>query len=259
MSNRWSADTALITGATSGIGLAFSHRLAKDGLNLVLVSRSKDKLDALSQTLEETHKIKVYTLVVDLIQSDAVDIITSFIREKSCEIDCLINNAGFDDVGDFIQTSWQEHQGMLQAMLTAPSQLCHALIPYMQKRQRGYVINVGSISALLVIKGFKRSKSRVLYGAVKAYMIEFTRALANQFDKDGIRFQALCPGLTYSEFHQRSGESDIYERAPKLFWQTADQVVAESVSHLQGSDRVVLVTGWINRLLCQIYRRFCRL
>lgn len=252
-----SCETAIVTGASSGIGLAYCHQLASMGINLILVARSQDRLNALAETLIKKHDVRVHVLPLDLMQSDAITQIRKQVDQLNVSVDIIINNAGFDDLGDFLTTPWSDHQSMFQAMLLFPTQLCYEFLPAMQKKKSGYIINVGSIVGLFTLKGFKRSGFRVLYAPIKSYIIDFTCALARRYKADGIQFQALCPGLTYSEFHKRSGELDIYTRVPKFFWLSSEEVARQSLTALK-KNKTIVVTGWINRLLYQIHRRLLK-
>tara|TARA_Y100000992_G_C21246879_1_gene483780 strand:+ start:387 stop:1166 length:780 start_codon:yes stop_codon:yes gene_type:complete len=249
-----SGQVAIVTGASSGIGLAFCYALAKRGVKLVLVARSEDRLLALSQELERDYAISSYVVPLDLSRSDAVFEIRRVVQSFKLSVDVIINNAGFDDFGDFLETPWTDHASMLQAMLICPTRLCYEFLPDMKKKQAGCIINVGSIVGLFTLKLFKRSRPRVLYGPIKSYLIDYTRSLSRRYRADGIVCQALCPGLTWSEFHQRSGESDIYKRIPKRFWLTSEAVVDQSLAALS-REKTVVVTGWYNQLLNQLHRR----
>ena len=203
---RW----ALITGASAGIGQQFAEDLAAAGCNLVLCARRLDRLEALAARLQAQHGISVQVLVLDLAQLDACAKLQAFLADVQLSIDVLINNAGFGLPGDFVSQEWDAHQGSLQVLLQLPTQLCRALLPDMQARKFGLVINVASLAGLV-----PPSAGHTTYGAIKSYLIRFSESLALEQQGTGVRVQALCPGFTYSEFHDANGARGLVSQMPK--------------------------------------------
>lgn len=250
--------TALVTGASQGIGKAYCHALAERGVDLVLVARDSEQLDALAKKLMEHYSITTWVFSQDLADLSAAERIFEFTQVKSIQVDLLINNAGFSDQAAFLDGEWAVHAQMLQVMLTAVVQLCHMYLPAMLARKQGGIINVGSIASLINFK-LKGRLQRTLYRPIKAFVIEFTEKLASSYKNSGVHFQCVCPGLTYSEFHKRSGDSTLYTSLPKWMWMLAAEVVKKSLSQLTGKKTVV-ITGWRNCFfvylsrLCSIFK-----
>lgn len=192
-------NVALITGASSGIGLEFAKLLAADGHDLVLVARREDRLEALKQELEEHHQVTIHVLAQDLADPAAPEWIQREIQRRKLDIDILINNAGFGVVGPFAATDWAKEAGMLQVNIVALTHLTKLLLPGMIKRRSGKILNVSSIAAFVPGPGM------ALYYATKAYVQSFSEALAEELAGTGVTVTALCPGPTESEFADAAG------------------------------------------------------
>jgi len=239
---RW----ALVTGASSGIGEAFAHTLAKRGCNVLLTARRLDRLQALAQQLSESHGVGALCLQADLGDADALDRIVQEIATQEIAIDILVNNAGYGVPGHLHKSEWPIHDRFLRVMLTAPTELAHRLLPGMQQRGWGRIINVASLAG--IIPG---SAGNTLYGASKSYLIKFSQSLALENRSRGVLVQALCPGFTWSEFHDVSGARHLMNKLPRFMFQTAEAVAEESLRTLE-RGQVVRVSGAINRLLALI-------
>jgi uncharacterized protein len=241
---RW----ALVTGASSGIGEAFALALARRGCNLVLTARRLDRLESLAQKLGAEHGIKVQCVAVDLSDKDAVDRIDGALDSWQIGIDILINNAGYGVPGHFHRSDWQVHELFLRVLLTVPTQLAHRLLPGMQARRWGRIVNVASLAG--IIPG---SAGNTLYGASKSYMIRFSQSLALENQSRGVLVQALCPGFTWSEFHDVSGARHLMNRLPRFMFQTSDAVAEEGLRTLE-RGRIVHVSGAVNRLIAFVIK-----
>lgn len=254
--------TALITGASSGIGAAFARRLAADGYDLVLVARRAERLQALATELRP-FGVRVEVLPADLAQDEAIGRVAARIRALP-DLALLINNAGFGVSDKFTEADAARHAAMIQVHATAPTRLCHAALPGMVARRRGAIINVSSVAA------FFPTYTNTVYGASKAYLNVFSEALQAGVKKDGVRVQALCPGYTVTEFHDTAEmEGFDRERVPQKMWMSAEKVAAISLDALK-QDKVIVVPGRRNRLivfaaqnglasiLLRIYRRLRR-
>lgn len=195
--------TALITGASSGIGEVFAHEFAKRGCNLVLVARSKEKLAYLAGKLESKHKIKVLNLPMDLTSSDAVDSIKREVKMRELSIDILVNNAGAGTFGSFHEINSSRILREIQLNIIALTELTKVFLAPMIQNQDGIIINVASMTA------FQPAPYMAVYGATKSYVLSFTQALAAENKEVGIRFLALCPGETKSSFHVSSGSDHL--------------------------------------------------
>ena len=242
---------ALVTGASCGIGAAYALKLAQQGYSLVLVARSEDRLKVLAQTLERSYGVTVLVCRVDLTSPRAVDSITAFTKMHNLDIDLLINNAGFGDVGVFCDHALSEHKAMLDAMLYAVVGLTHVYLPGMLARNSGGIVNVSSVVGLLG-PTLKSNIRRALYRPIKSFMIAFTEQLSIGYRESSVVFQCLCPGLTISNFHKRSNQMHLYREIPALFWQRADTVVDISIRALNKPRKVVVIPGILNRIFVQL-------
>lgn len=256
--------TALITGASSGIGETFARRLAREGYNLVLVARRKERLEALAEDLKRRYAITAQPIAADLTYADDLRRVSDVVagQANDGQLDLLINNAGFGTIGHFADLPLAEQMNMNHLHITASVQLTRAALPGFLRRRRGGVINVASIA------GWTPMVGNVIYGASKRYLINFSQALQAELDGTGVYVQALCPGLTYSEFHDAPAYRSVGFRRdsiPAFMWQTSEQVVEASLSQLGSEDPVcipgihnraiVLISDWIPRALLREVRR----
>lgn len=234
--------TALITGASSGIGAAFARHLAADGYNLILVARRRERLESLANELAQRHNVTAEVLTADLAKDEDIERVAQHI-EKMNTLDMLINNAGFSTMGPFAENERSSQLDIVQVHVTACTALCHAALQVMRVRQRGTIINVASIAAFLPGPG------GVTYSATKNYMVTFSKALQTEVQDAGIKVQVLCPGFTYSEFHD-TAHFEQFDRAsvPKGLWMTSEDVAADSLRALN-NRQVVHISGMKNRLL----------
>jgi uncharacterized protein len=239
---------ALVTGASSGIGAAFARVLASRGCNLVLTARRLDRLEALAQTLGAQHGIKTECVAVDLADPNAVDEIDRTLNALQIGIDILINNAGYGVPGHFHRSEWKVHEQFLRVLLTVPTQLAHRLLPGMQARGWGRIVNVASLAG--IIPG---SAGNTLYGASKSYLIKFSQSLALENRSRSVFVQALCPGFTWSEFHDVSGARHLMNRLPRFMFQTSEAVAEEGLRMLE-RGRIVHVSGAVNRLIAFVIK-----
>ncbi len=186
--------TALITGASSGIGLELARIHASKGGNLVLVARTKKKLDEIKSELESKNKVKVYTIGKDLSVADSALEVYNEIKEQNITVDYLINNAGYGDYGLFEETNWEKEARMIQLNITTLTQLTKLYLPEMISRGGGKIMNLGSTAS------FQPLPLMAVYAATKAYVLSFSEAINNELSDKGISVTALCPGLTESGF-----------------------------------------------------------
>jgi len=238
---------ALITGASSGIGAAFARRLAADGHDVVLVARRQERLEALAAEIAQAHSVEAEALAADLSKPDDVARVEERIRALPA-LDVLVNNAGFGTVGFFADVDVQKHLDMIHVHVLAAVRFTHAALPGMKARKRGDVINVSSGAAYLAMP------NAVTYCATKMYLVTFAQALAKELTGTGVRVQTLCPGFTYTEFHD-TPEFEQFSRddVSKGLWMSAEDVVAESLDALD-AGRVVHIPGRKNRLLIGLQR-----
>ncbi|MBE6894280.1 MAG: SDR family oxidoreductase [Ruminococcaceae bacterium] len=191
--------TALITGASSGFGAQFAKLFAKDGYNLVLVARSTDKLNAIKHSLEGEYGVDVTVITKDLSAQGAAEEIYAFTQQKNINIDVLVNNAGFGILGDFAPSSLAKQQQMLNLNIITLTKLCHLYLPYMLAQKKGHILNVASIA------GFAPGPGMATYYASKAYVLNFSDALATELKGSGVTVTALCPGPVNTGFADAAG------------------------------------------------------
>lgn len=194
--------TALITGASGGIGLELARLFARNGYNLALVARNHDKLHAIADELETAHKIQVKYCSKDLAVSSTPEEILESIRSEMIEIDVLVNNAGFGWYGEFSQMDLADALEMIQVNITALTHLTRLLLPDMMRRNRGKILNVASMAA------FQPGPLMAVYYATKAYVLSLSQALAEELAGTGVTITALCPGPTPTGFGKRAGIGD---------------------------------------------------
>jgi uncharacterized protein len=192
------AETALITGASSGIGRELAKLFAADGAALVLVARREDRLRALAKELHRTHGVKAHVVPKDLVEPSAPQEIRAWASGKGIAIDVLVNNAGFGARGRFAAIDLERQLDMLQVNVTALTHLTRLFLPGMLERRRGAILNVGSQA------GFQPGPRMAVYYATKAYVLSFTEALAEEVRGSGVGVTLLAPGATATEFAARA-------------------------------------------------------
>ena len=217
---------SLVTGASAGIGAAFARELAAQGHDLVLVARRAERLHALAAELRERHGTQVHVM-----------------PEQGLAVDWLINNAGYGVPGTFEASGWPVHADFLQVLLTAPTELAWRLLPGMRERGYGRIVNVASLAGHV-----PGSAGHTLYAASKAYLIKFSQSLALENRHLGVHVCALCPGFTWSEFHDVTGTRALVGKLPRFMWQDAVTVVREGIAAVERGE-AVHVTGRVNRAI----------
>ena len=233
--------TVLVTGGSSGIGEAFAVVFAKHGFDLVLTARRRERLEAVAARLHTQYGVRVEVVVDDLSDPAAPRRICERIESHAIQIDALVNNAGYGVPGTFSASDWPRHASMLQVMVTAPAELVHRLVPGMTKRRYGRIINVASLAALVPAPA-----GHTLYAAAKAFLVKFSESLAGEVAPDGVHVTALCPGFTFSEFHDVTGTRAKVSQLPGWLWMDA-MAVAEAGYEAVTAGRTVFVTGRVNR------------
>jgi hypothetical protein len=226
--------TALVTGATAGIGAAFARRLAATGWRLVLVARDAERLRSVADELAAAHGVTVDTLPADLSTTPGCAAVEKRLQDPADPVDLLINNAGISINGSFLRTDAADEERLLDLNVRAVLRLTHAALPGMVERGRGDIINVSSVS------GFAAVMPGSTYPASKAWVINFSESLALGVRGSGVRVLALCPGYTRTEFHDRAGIDT--SRMPGWLWLSAEDVVREALRDLH-RGRLVSVPG----------------
>lgn len=233
--------TALVTGASAGIGKAFADVFAKYGFNLVLTARREDRLRELAQELSKKHNVEVAVIAADLADPAAPARLIGEIKARGLKVDALINNAGYAVPGSYATSKWVHQRDFIQVLMTAPCELAHGVLPDMIARRQGYIINIASLAGLL-----PGSAGHTLYGASKSFMIQFSRSLNMEVQKHNVNVTAVCPGFTHSEFHDVTGTRAQVSRMPSLMWMTADAVAEEGYVAVM-RNRPVHVNGRVNK------------
>jgi hypothetical protein len=236
-----------ITGATSGIGAAFARLYASLGYDLVLTGRREQKIRELADELSSGYKINAEIILADLSEASDIEKVVKRI-ESLKNIEVLINNAGFGNEKDFENDDIDIHMKMVTVHNEVPVRLSHAVLAQMIGRGSGSVINVSSLG------GFVPNAPGLLYGATKAFLINFSEALNISLDRYGIRVQALCPGFTRTDFHEKLGYGNEGLKNHGLFrWMAAGRVVQESYRCLK-KKRAVCIPGFLNKVLYLIIK-----
>jgi len=236
MSEQPPAPYALVTGASSGIGAAFARRLRARGERVVLVARRADRLRALADELGGSPLVE--TVPLDLTSPDGPAALERALGERRLEIDLLVNNAGVGHTGRFAEEPLARILEMVDLNSRALVEVTRRIVPAMLERRRGRIVNVVSTAA------FQPLPYMAIYGATKAFVISFTEALATEVSGNGIVVQALCPGLTATEFQQVAGTDRVLFN--KTAAMTPDAVAAASLAALD-RKRLRVVVGWHNR------------
>lgn len=240
--------TALITGASSGIGAAFAEELAQQKTDLVLVARSENKLNHLADKLQSQFAIRAEVIVQDLTLPSAGKSVFETVAQKGITIDLLINNAGFGDYGAFVDRSLSKQMEMIQLNITAVVELTGLFLPEMKQKGTGGIINISSIA------GFQPLPYMSIYAATKAFVLNFTEALWAENKGSGVNILALCPGPTESQFFITAEFPQSFAGKNGGNLTSTEEVVKEALSAL-GKNQSTLVTGGIsNQLLVNVPR-----
>ena len=237
--------TALVTGASGGIGEELARLFAADGHSLVLVARSRDKLSALAEELSDRHNVSARVLPADLARAEAPREIFEELQSDAVTVDALVNNAGIGSYGLFADTDAKTELDLLQINVVALTHLTKLFLPQMIARRRGYLLNVASTAA------FQPGPLMAVYYASKAYVLSFSEALANETSGTGVRVSVLCPGPTETGFVAAAGMGES-----KLFDANVMSARAVAVEGYRGmlSGKTIVIPGLRNRLLASGYR-----
>lgn len=230
--------TAIVTGASAGIGAVFARRLAERGHDLVLVARRRERLEALARDLHAERGVEVEVLVADLAQS--VDVARVAERVGGQDVALLVNNAGINGYGPFQEVDPAVVAHTLAVNVTAPTLLARAALPGMLARAQGAIINVASLLAFASAVPPDPLPWRATYAGTKGFMVTFSRTLAAELAGTSVRVQVLCPGYTATEFHLSSGTEPIAATAPahQPRAMAAEDVVQASLVALDGGEVV---------------------
>ncbi len=237
--------TALITGASVGIGKAFAEELAARKYNLVLVARSEDKLRQLATQLQDKYNIQAEVIVQDLTEINAATVVFNSTKAKGIAIDLLINNAGFGDYGEFSQTDGERQVKMVQLNILALVDLTHKFLPEMRQRRSGSIINVSSLAAFQPIPYLS------VYSASKAFVSHFSEALWAENREYGIRVIVSCPGPTETNFFIAANFPPALARNAKKI-SKPEEVVQETLKALERGESSVVIGGLLTHFISKL-------
>jgi short-subunit dehydrogenase len=233
--------TALITGATQGIGYELAKQFAEHAYDLVIVSRNKEDLQRVSKELTREYGVQVWTIASDLSLQESPDKILSFLKSKKIGIEVLVNNAGFGLFGRFSETDLEKELNMIHLNVMSLTHLTKLLLPGMIKKKFGYILNVASTAS------FMPGPLSAVYFASKAYVLSFSEAIAQELQSTGVQVSALCPGPTKTGFGSRSGGDNTGLFASNALAQTAQDVAAIAYRDLMRGKRII-IPGWRNKV-----------
>ena len=236
---------ALVTGASAGIGRVFAQRLAASGHDLLLVARDGVRLQRTADDLSLQYGINAEALPADLARDDGMRSVATRISQME-RLDILVNNAGFGTRGKLVTRPVAEQATMLELHVMAPMLLTRAALPAMLARKRGTIINVASVAS------FIHSAGNVNYCATKAYLRVFTEGLATELTGTGVHVQALCPGFTRTEFHERAAIN--MDSTPSFLWLDATRVVDDSLAQAARGGPTVCIPGARYKLIVLLIR-----
>lgn len=239
--------TILITGASAGIGAALARECAGRGYDLILTARREGPLRVLADDLTAKHGVSVNVVVADLAAPGAPVALVEEIRARGLSVDGLINNAGFSRTTGFLATDPVDHASMIRVMLTAPVELSRLLLPGMAERGWGRVLNVASLAGQMPATG-----GDTLYGPIKSFLIKASQGLWLEMRGTGVHVTALCPGYTYTEFHDVNGSREQVSNAyPKWMWMDADRVARIGWEAVE-ANRPRVTPGFMNNGLAAL-------
>ncbi|RCK72237.1 MAG: 3-oxoacyl-[acyl-carrier protein] reductase [Ignavibacteriae bacterium] len=233
-------NTALITGASTGIGLEFAKIFAKENYDLILVSRNEKKLNEIKNSIEKDYRVKVKIIPKDLAEKNSAFEIYDEICKENLKVDVLINNAGFGALGNFEKIDWKTQADMLEVNITALTYLTHLFLKHMKERGEGKILNVASTAA------FQPGPLMAVYYATKAYVLSFSLALAEETKNSNVTVTVLCPGPTTTEFQERAGMKQTKIMRLMKFL-PADYVANYGFKALMKSKRLA-IPGWLNKI-----------
>ncbi|MGI0480980.1 SDR family NAD(P)-dependent oxidoreductase [Geminocystis sp. CENA526] len=246
--------TALITGASSGIGKAFAEELAQRNYNLIIVARSNSLLVELKEKLESQYGIKVTVICQDLSLPRAGESIFNQVKQENIFVDLLVNNAGFGDYGRFTDRTLSKQLDMIQVNITALVELTYLFLQEMKTQGKGEIINVSSIA------GYQPLPYLSVYAATKAFVLSFSEALWAEYKSYGIKILALCPGPTESKFPEVAEFTNFpgMEKGNQSSIAKAEDVVKNALSALEKSQANVVTGGIGNQIVVNLSRFFPR-
>ena len=240
---------AVITGATSGIGAEFARQLAATHQTLWLIGRREEKLKQLAAGLQKKHDVDPVVMLMDLSDPAVIDDLAAKIRNQP-RLSFLVNNAGYAEDGVFHEMAWQKHDDIMHVHVQATLKLSYAALNVMAANGNGSIINVSSVASFIPTPGSP------LYGPTKAFIRSLSETLATRYEDSDIKIQALCPGYTITDFHERIGldPDTFYRKSGFVRAWTSEYVVRKSLNDLQ-RGKTVSVPGWNYQVAVMLLRR----
>lgn len=248
----YSGKTALITGASAGIGATFARSYAAKGANLILVARREDRLRELAAELEQKHGVRARFIAADLADPLAPERVFDKVQTEGGVVDILVNNAGYGLPGAYTENDWATHRSFLELMVNSYAQMTRHFLPGMLERNYGRIIQVASLAGLV-----PGSAGHTLYGPSKAFLVSFAQSLAAEGAGSGVKSSALCPGFTYSEFHDVNSTRGLVSQLPKYMFLEAEPVVEGAIDAVE-RGRAVYVPGAWNKFVAWLSRTLPR-
>ena len=248
--------TALITGASAGLGAEFARQLAARDLDLVLVARRAERLEQIARPLRVRHGVDVHCIEGDLAEREVPERIHAELAGRGTQIDWLVNNAGASGPNLLEKPGFEQHARFMELMMISVAHLCHLFVPAMRERGFGRVINVASVAGRIIRPGDHG------YGPTKSYLVALSEGMNGELKKEGVHVCALCPGFTHTEFHAVAGKERLKEKTPDFIWYAADGVVRDGIAAVE-KGRPIEVSGRLYRWLDPLFqsvltRRFLR-
>jgi uncharacterized protein len=239
---------ALVTGASAGLGEAFARAYAARGLDVALVARRAERLQALAAELTAAHGVQALVIPADLSLFEAEAPVMAALVAEGREVDVLVNNAGFGIAQSFTGVPWARQRDFLMTMVVTPCALAYAVIPGMVARGGGSIINMASLAAFS-----PGVAGNSLYPGAKSLLVKFSQALEAEYAAKGIKVTAVCPGFVRTDFAKAAGTHEIMEAENRRLWQTAEQV-AEVAIRANEAGKLVLVPGWHNKVAAALMK-----
>lgn len=238
---------ALITGASAGIGAAFARVYAAHGYDIAITARRADRLEALASELRLRFGVEAYVIPADLADIGGVDAVLAGVEQHGRTLDAVVNNAGYGVPGVYAATKWTDQAAFLQVLVTGVCEMTHKVLPGMLDRKFGRIVNVASLAGLT-----PGSAGHTLYGAAKSFLVKFSQSLHLETAGTGVHVSALCPGFTFSEFHDVTQTRDqVTASTPAWLWMGADEVAAAGYEAAE-ANRPVCVTGAPNKAIAAV-------
>jgi short-subunit dehydrogenase len=237
----------LVTGASAGIGAAFARVYAGAGYDVALTARRGERLEALADEIRLRYGVETLTIAADLADPGAADHLIEQIAAHGRMVDALVNNAGYGLPNAYAATTWDDQRAFLQVLVVAVCELTHKLLPGMIERKFGRIVNVASLAGLT-----PGTAGQTLYAASKAFLIRFSQSLHLETRDQGVHVSALCPGFTYSEFHDvTETREQVTRNIPAWLWLGADEVAAAGYEAAE-ANRPICVPGAPNKALAAL-------